>query len=272
MQLTMPNRKRNQPGIFTHAAQGYSQPMRSRFDAIYGSEYDQGENYEGSPYHFPRRPVAQPYSGAGPNWRERSPHYNERDQRNFGNYGDVGYYGSPYNQANDWNQNNWNQNTEQNRRGSGGWRSDDRHQVGRRYNTEGEAGDNDRFDYGPQSYRPEEEGQHRGKGPRGYQRADDRIRDDINDRLADDSFLDATEIEVIVLNGEVTLSGEVDNRADKRRAEDLCEGVSGVRNVENRLRVKRTFGDANRGRSQNEGESDTQRKRTSGAETIRNFN
>jgi len=264
----MPNRKRNQPGIFTHAAQGYSQPMKSRFDSIYGSDYDEGENYEGAPYHFPRRPVAQPYSGSQPEWRERSLYYDERDRRNFGNYGDGGYYGPTYNQANEWNQN-----AEQNRRRpEEGRSSNDRYQMGRGYDTGREAGDKDRFDYGNQYYRSEEEGQHRGKGPRGYQRADDRIRDDINDRLADDSYLDATEIEVIVLNGEVTLSGEVESRTDKRRAEDLCEGVSGVRNVENRLRVKQTFGEA-KGRRQNEADAgDTQRKRSTGAETIRNFN
>jgi len=264
----MPNRKRNQTGIFTHAAQGYSQPMRSRFDSIYGSEYDDGENYEGAPYHSPRRPIAPPYSSSAPEWRERSSYYNERDRRNISNYGDGGYYGSTYNQANDWNQN-----PEQNRGRLEGWRSsDERYQMGRTHDSERDVMGRERFDYGNEYNRAEGEakGQHRGKGPRGYQRADDRIRDDINDRLADDSFLDATEIEVVVLNGEVTLSGEVEGRQDKRRAEDLCEGVSGVRNVENRIRVKRTFGDASR-RTESEA-GDAQRKRATGSETIRNFN
>jgi osmotically-inducible protein OsmY len=79
--------------------------------------------------------------------------------------------------------------------------------------------------------------QHRGRGPRGYRRSDERIKEDINDRLSDDWYLDATEIEVAVLNGDVTLTGEVMNRSDKRRAEDLADSVSGVSNVENRLRV-----------------------------------
>lgn len=42
----------------------------------------------------------------------------------------------------------------------------------------------------------------------------------------------------MVENTEVTLTGTVRNRNDKRRAEDLAESVSGVSNVENRLRVK----------------------------------
>jgi osmotically-inducible protein OsmY len=79
--------------------------------------------------------------------------------------------------------------------------------------------------------------QHRGRGPRGYRRSDDRVKEDINDRLSDDWYLDATEIEVNVLNGEVTLTGAVMNRTDKRRAEDIADSVSGVTNVENRLRV-----------------------------------
>jgi len=83
-----------------------------------------------------------------------------------------------------------------------------------------------------------DDGEHRGKGPRGYQRADERILEDVNDRLNDDPRLDASDIEVSVQSSEVTLSGEVSSRADKRRAEDCLEGVSGVTNVQNNLRVR----------------------------------
>lgn len=78
---------------------------------------------------------------------------------------------------------------------------------------------------------------HRGRGPKGYQRSDARILEDVNDRLTDDIYLDASEIEVSVQGGEVILSGTVDQRRDKRRAEYIAEDVSGVKNVENRLRV-----------------------------------
>jgi osmotically-inducible protein OsmY len=77
----------------------------------------------------------------------------------------------------------------------------------------------------------------RGRGPKNYRRSDERIKEDVNDRLGD-GYLDATEIEVSVSNGEVTLIGTVQTRSDKRRAEDIAESVSGVSNVENRLRVK----------------------------------
>jgi osmotically-inducible protein OsmY len=79
---------------------------------------------------------------------------------------------------------------------------------------------------------------HRGRGPKGYTRSDDRIRDDVNDRLTDDPYVDASEIEVSVSNCEVTLSGTVDSREAKRRAEDCVESVSGVRHVQNNLRVQ----------------------------------
>ena len=88
--------------------------------------------------------------------------------------------------------------------------------------------------------RMDEQRQHRGRGPKGYRRSDERIKEDVNDRLSDDYYLDASEVEVTVENTEVTLTGTVRTRNDKRRAEDLAESVSGVSNVENRLRVKRS--------------------------------
>lgn len=80
-------------------------------------------------------------------------------------------------------------------------------------------------------------GIYRGVGPRGYQRSDERIKDDINDRLSDDPYVDASDIEVLVENGDVTLSGTVMSKSIKRRAEDIAESVSAVKNVENRIRI-----------------------------------
>ena len=85
-------------------------------------------------------------------------------------------------------------------------------------------------------------GEHQGRGPRGYQRSDDRIREDINERLTDDAMIDASEIEVAVQNREVTLTGSVRDRNEKRRAEDIAEAVSGVGHVQNNLRIGQTQG------------------------------
>lgn len=79
----------------------------------------------------------------------------------------------------------------------------------------------------------------RGKGPKSYRRSDERIREDVNDQLSE-GYLDASEIEVTVVDAVVTLSGTVNSRSDKRRAEDIADDVKGVRNVENRLRVEQS--------------------------------
>jgi len=92
--------------------------------------------------------------------------------------------------------------------------------------------------YGGGMGRETERGPYSGRGPKGYQRSDDRIREDVNERLTDHPHIDASEIEVQVKNGEVTLSGTVDERQAKRLAEDIAESVSGVREVHNQIRVQ----------------------------------
>jgi hypothetical protein len=77
-----------------------------------------------------------------------------------------------------------------------------------------------------------------GRGPRNYKRSDERILEDINEQLTRHPGIDATDIEVIVKDGEVTLRGHVDHRQTKRMADDIAEGVSGVKNVRNELRVQ----------------------------------
>lgn len=92
-------------------------------------------------------------------------------------------------------------------------------------------------------------GPHAGRGPRGFKRSDERIRDDINERLTAHGLIDATEVECRVVNGEVTLTGFVDSRAAKRAAEDLAEDVYGVREVHNELRVRSHAADDGVGRT-----------------------
>lgn len=81
------------------------------------------------------------------------------------------------------------------------------------------------------------EGPHRGKGPKNYNRSIERIKEDASDRLMDDSLIDASNIDLDVKDGELILSGTVDTKFEKKRAENLVENVSGVRNVQNNLRV-----------------------------------
>jgi osmotically-inducible protein OsmY len=81
-------------------------------------------------------------------------------------------------------------------------------------------------------------GPYTGKGPRGYHRSDERIREDVCECLTQHGQIDASNIEVQVSGGEVTLGGTVDNRQMKRMAEDAVEGISGVKDVNNQIRVQ----------------------------------
>jgi hypothetical protein len=91
--------------------------------------------------------------------------------------------------------------------------------------------------YGQGWYGQNRPGQHAGKGPKGYRRSDDRIREEISDELTDHPDIDASEIEIEVKDGEVTLTGTVDSRDAKRMTEDVVERSSGVTHVSNQLRV-----------------------------------
>ena len=171
----------------------------------------------------------------GYGWRERG--YDPHRAAGHGHVGDEGYVGVP--------------------RG-GLWR-DDRDRYGERYATRSDYHPDERgwFDraadevsswFGDDDAQRRREiderraGHHHGRGPRGYTRSDDRIREDVNDRLTDDAMVDASEIEVTVSKCEVTLNGTVDTRMAKRRAEDIAESVSGVRHVQNNIRVKEREG------------------------------
>ncbi|HEY2384896.1 MAG TPA: BON domain-containing protein [Terriglobia bacterium] len=81
-------------------------------------------------------------------------------------------------------------------------------------------------------------GQHSGRGPRSYQRPDDRIVEDVVWRLMHHPHIDATDVHVTCHDGEVTLSGTVDDRQIKRLTEDEVYCVWGVRDVQNQLRLK----------------------------------
>ena len=76
-------------------------------------------------------------------------------------------------------------------------------------------------------------------GLRGYRRPDDSLAREIHEILTKDPELDATDIEVEVEGGAVTLTGEVESSDAKLLAEELVESTPGVREVHNRLRIAR---------------------------------
>ncbi|WP_281399719.1 BON domain-containing protein [Azospirillum oryzae] len=189
--------------------------------------------------------------------------YGERDDRNrdYGSrgYGSQGGYGVGY--GSDDRNRSWGEDRGtmfrggEGRRDYGGGYADDRYE--RRGDDRGrnrdrgfweQAGDEIASWFGDddaERRRHEDErraAQHRGRGPRGYSRSDDRVREDVSDRLTDDAYVDASDIEVTVSGGEVTLTGMVPDRHTKRRAEDVAESVSGVTHVQNNLRVRSQTG------------------------------
>lgn len=76
-----------------------------------------------------------------------------------------------------------------------------------------------------------------GRGPKGFKRSDERIAEDVCERIAR-SHIDAEQVEVKVKDGEVTLTGFVEARYDKRNLEDIADDVFGVTEVHNQLRVQ----------------------------------
>ncbi|HJU75163.1 MAG TPA: BON domain-containing protein [Gemmatimonadaceae bacterium] len=80
-----------------------------------------------------------------------------------------------------------------------------------------------------------------GRGPRGYRRSDERIREDVNERLTRHPDLDATDVDVRVENCTITLTGVVEDRRAKRLAEDIAEEVWGAEDVRNELKIRHGF-------------------------------
>jgi BON domain len=156
----------------------------------------------------------------------------------------------------------WGENWEGNEyRGREDWGREEFPRGGERYREHGERGE--RGEWGrwtgrPEWYRAEgrergrehwrtaespgwagERGRFAGRGPKNYKRSDERILEEVNERLTENPYLDATDIEVRISEGEVTLSGAVDDRRAKRLAEDIAESVFGVKDVHNELKPQR---------------------------------
>ena len=80
---------------------------------------------------------------------------------------------------------------------------------------------------------------YRGKGPKNYTRSDASIREEICEGLTSNPYIDATDVEVHVSEGIVSLSGAVNKKSIKRLIEDLAEVVTGVKDVHNHISVRK---------------------------------
>ncbi|AJK45777.1 BON domain-containing protein [Burkholderia plantarii] len=77
------------------------------------------------------------------------------------------------------------------------------------------------------------------RGPKGYTRSDERIREDVCERLAYAIDIDVSEVSVTVTDACVQLDGTVPERWMKHEIEDLADSCVWVRDVDNRVRVAR---------------------------------
>jgi osmotically-inducible protein OsmY len=76
-------------------------------------------------------------------------------------------------------------------------------------------------------------------GPKKWQRSDERIHDDVCVMLAEDPWVDASDLEVVVHHREVTLTGTVSDAGQRARAVAIAEAARGVIEVVSRIRVRR---------------------------------
>jgi len=106
------------------------------------------------------------------------------------------------------------------------------------------------------------QGQHRGKGPKNYQRSDERVKEMLCERLHDDPEIDASEVTVSVQGGTITLEGTVDSRRTKNAIEDVAEQI-GSQDVQNNLRVQKA---GERSGMETSGKSSTATRSSMGAE------
>jgi hypothetical protein len=79
-----------------------------------------------------------------------------------------------------------------------------------------------------------------GRGPKGFRRSDERIRENVSEALYYHKDIDASDIEVHVKNAVVTLSGSVENRFQKYLAEDVVDSIPGVGEIRNDISVKKS--------------------------------
>lgn len=86
---------------------------------------------------------------------------------------------------------------------------------------------------------------YRGRGPKGYVRSDERLREIICEQLTDDSNIDASDIGIEVENQYVRLTGSIEDPELKQEVEALVERIGGVKGIDNQLRTRavqpRTF-------------------------------
>jgi len=114
---------------------------------------------------------------------------------------------------------------------------------GARYGQQGQYGEEQR--YGERTW---ESGRGRGRGllgklvgrgPKGYKRSDERVKEDICEQLWRSEDIDSSEVTITVKEGEVTLTGTVPERWMRHEIENIADSSMGVKDIDNNLRIQR---------------------------------
>lgn len=93
------------------------------------------------------------------------------------------------------------------------------------------------------------------RGPKGYQRSDERLKEEICERLMMRWDIDSSEVSVEVVSGKVTLEGTVPDRRMRHEIEDLIDNCHGVQDIENHVRVQSSYGSTTSGSASESGGS-----------------
>lgn len=94
--------------------------------------------------------------------------------------------------------------------------------------------------YGSRRYGSEQAPLYTRQTPKGYTRSDERIKDDVCERLYHANDIDLADVTIESRNGTLVLDGTVPERRMKHRIEDIAEQCIGVSDIENRIRVSRS--------------------------------
>jgi osmotically-inducible protein OsmY len=192
----------------------------------YWSESGRGRNLGRSEY--------QRYAGQGFDDRgEFSP--GNRYGQDFGQQSFEGY-GQGWNQGNQ----GWNQGAQGNRFSSRGQRGQGSTsgQGFQGQTTQGSFMGGGNYGMQGSQWNPSQERSHAGLGPKNYKRSDDRIKEDMCEALSNHPWIDASNTEVEVKNGVVTLTGTVNDRRTRQMMEDLADDIPGVKDVECQVKIE----------------------------------
>ncbi|MBX5459883.1 MAG: BON domain-containing protein [Steroidobacteraceae bacterium] len=245
-----------------YGPQGYGQQYGPGYGARqgYGPRYGQGYARVGEGYGPRRREWGGDYGGSE-RWRQRAREY-PREPR----YGGGGYGGGSYSRGDYFGEPRYSErwygdygSRGYSARGYGGYGGESRGHYGdepRRWGgrsgwgepreprgwaePRGGWGESGGWSEPRESHGEERPGFFRrlfNRGPKGYQRSDERIREDISEQLMLTSDVDSSDVSVTVVSGKVTLEGTVPSRYMKHRIEDIADACPGVQDIDNRIRV-----------------------------------